>query len=426
MRHTHLDFERIAVFLVFLFYISTNAFWGYRLFHDNNLFAGLACIIPTLCFLISFRNSTSSKISTIHLLSVAMYMVIVISSGFSAKMILFYGMCTIMLFDAKISENPKYLKMFYYISFIFLLGTFIYLYFPGIYESRILPSFVGSSQYARLVKWTNRTVYLIVPGFTNQTSFNACHFIYGLGYLFCSRFAGEKFNIRKIIIAILLFISLVLTNKRAHFLFLFLALIVVYYMIGDESKRIVRIASVIAIGVLVIAGLYILISNVRFGVFIKLRQTLIDFENDEDLSGARGNLGSLAISYFLENPIFGIGWENFGIKAGNGMHTHNIYLQLLCETGIVGFSCFVSFFVYSLTTAIRNCKLAITQEERTAAGFCLFMQVFFLLYGTTGNPMYDPPYYIPYFFCCAYSIHKRYVPVVKTLPQHMKANAVRN
>jgi hypothetical protein len=361
-----------------------------------------------------------------------MYMMIVISSGFSAKMILFYGMCTVMLFDTQISEKPHYLKMFYYMSFIFLLGTFIYLYFPSIYRSRILPVFAGSSQYERLVSWTNRTVYLIVPGFTNQTSFNACHFVYGLGYLFCSSFAGEKLNLRKIIIAVLLFISLVLTNKRAHFVFLYIALIVAYYMVGDKSRKINRIASAIGISILFITVLYFLINNVRIGVFIKLRQSLADFENDDDLSASRGVLNSLAIRFFIENPIFGIGWENFGPKVGSGIHTHNIYLQLLCETGIVGFSVFVSFFVYAFNSAIRNCKLAISQEERTAAGFCLFMQVFFLLYGTTGNPMYDPPYYIPYFFCCAYSINKRYEPVVKKSaylkkrPKHMKVITVRN
>lgn len=56
---------------------------------------------------------------------------------------------------------------------------------------------------------------------------------------------------------------------------------------------------------------------------------------------------------FKEKPIIGIGPKNFreeckkiNIKKGCSTHTHNIYIQLLSETGILGFIPFVSMYSY--------------------------------------------------------------------------------
>jgi O-antigen ligase len=56
---------------------------------------------------------------------------------------------------------------------------------------------------------------------------------------------------------------------------------------------------------------------------------------------------------FKEKPIIGIGPKNFreecknvNIKKGCSTHTHNIYIQLLSETGILGFMSFVSMYLY--------------------------------------------------------------------------------
>ncbi|MDY5648766.1 MAG: O-antigen ligase family protein, partial [Lachnospiraceae bacterium] len=60
---------------------------------------------------------------------------------------------------------------------------------------------------------------------------------------------------------------------------------------------------------------------------------------------------------FLENPILGTGWYTFpeltsGLLAVD-IDAHNIFLQLLCETGIVGFSIFMIWFIVNLYKTIR-------------------------------------------------------------------------
>ena len=37
--------------------------------------------------------------------------------------------------------------------------------------------------------------------------------------------------------------------------------------------------------------------------------------------------------------------------------------------------------------------------------FSLAMQIFFLLYGFTGNPLYDREMFVPYFIACAISVN---------------------
>ena len=402
---TH-TFEKCAVFLVFLFYASTNSFWGYRLFHNSDIFAGAACLLPIFLYFIYYCAAGLHTRSTAACLIFAMYAVIVIWSSFNPKFILFYGMCVTLLLDSSISDTTDLLKRFYLFSLLFAVGSFINLFLPGLYRTVILPFFSGSSQYARLIRWTGRISYFIIPGFANQTSFNACHFVYGIGSLLCFRIGGGKNGFKKWVILGLLFICLVLTNKRAHLLFLILSLAITYYATGDSKQKGKRILILTLIGIVLLIVLNYLITRVNIGVFIKLRTMFTKIADDEDVTSGRSGLYAVAWKCFVQNPLFGIGWEKYPIMPdSNGSHTHNIYLELLCETGIVGFTVFAAFFGYALYTAVRNAKKAKSQEEKTSASFCLFMQLFFLLYGITGNPLYDPPYYIPYFIICAFSIH---------------------
>jgi len=63
---------------------------------------------------------------------------------------------------------------------------------------------------------------------------------------------------------------------------------------------------------------------------------------------------------FKDKPITGIGPKNFreeckniNIKKGCSTHTHNIYIQLLSETGILGFIPFVLMYFYSLIVFLK-------------------------------------------------------------------------
>lgn len=395
----------VIICLVLLISASTNAFWGYKLFHDSDLFAGMACLIPLAMLAVSFFMHSDRINANQLLIALAVYAVILITSGFSPKQILFYGLCVGLLMYSPAGEYKHMLKLFLILGILYALGSILYLVFPGFYKSFILPAFSGSSQYSRLVRWSRRTSNFIVPSFANQTPYAACFFIYGIGYLFCTRTRETKHWVPACGLILLFTACLVLTNKRGHFLFAALALVGTFYLSATKEQRGIRALRIALIGITAAVVLYIVINNVDIGVFRKIRRMFENLSNDEDISSGRGDLALTAFRQFLKHPLFGIGWEKFRFlpELESSIQTHNIYMQLLCETGIVGISVMGIFFAYSFRAAVRSCRFFRQGTESAAAKFCLFIQAFFLLYGLTGNPLYDPPYYIPYFLACAFS-----------------------
>ena len=94
---------------------------------------------------------------------------------------------------------------------------------------------------------------------------------------------------------------------------------------------------------------------------------------------------------------------------GNALNVHNIYIQLLCECGIIGFIAFVLFFLWNIVSAIKKLRrVALTPDcdskIRIILTFSVMYQVFFLMYGLTGNPLYDAPTLVVYILCCTASM----------------------
>jgi len=60
----------------------------------------------------------------------------------------------------------------------------------------------------------------------------------------------------------------------------------------------------------------------------------------------------LALRYWTESPIVGLGVGGFWEKPGGGMHTHSTYFTLLVERGLIGLLLFLTFFfqIYRLLT----------------------------------------------------------------------------
>ena len=81
------------------------------------------------------------------------------------------------------------------------------------------------------------------------------------------------------------------------------------------------------------------------------------------------------------------------------MDAHNIYLQLLCEVGVIGFIIFILLIIGLIVLAIKNYDSKIKNRELT----CIFIayQIYILLEGIVGNSIYDIPIQIPMGFFIA-------------------------
>jgi hypothetical protein len=216
----------------------------------------------------------------------------------------------------------------------------------------------------------------------------------------------SKYN--GIFLIIISFVALALTGKRAHLLFTCLSIVITYYRFFKKINLTIILR--IGLAVAVILTLFLLFRNTRVlsQIDVTIERFLItdDMDANEISTGRIEHLWIPAIDLFLTSPIIGIGWGEFYPLHGN--HVHNVYLQLLCETGIIGFAIFFIFFIRTLILTYQDLKKVEMSAYKQYLSFSLTMQLFFLMYCFTGNPLYDAVTCIPYFVSCAmtYSVHK--------------------
>ena len=92
--------------------------------------------------------------------------------------------------------------------------------------------------------------------------------------------------------------------------------------------------------IVVVVSVFILFynfANKNYSMFIK---RILNFSGD-DISNGRTALWRQAFDFFWSKPICGGGFETLG-KAIN-MGAHNTYIQILCDSGIIGFFLFFIF-----------------------------------------------------------------------------------
>jgi O-antigen ligase len=104
-----------------------------------------------------------------------------------------------------------------------------------------------------------------------------------------------------------------------------------------------------------------------------------------------------AYNMFLDKPLFGHGPKMFRVickdeKYAVGItpcmtHPHNFYVQLLAETGIIGFSFLFSAFAYVLYCAYRQFKSIVLRQKRYLTDYqvCLLAGILITVWPLTTN-----------------------------------------
>ena len=125
--------------------------------------------------------------------------------------------------------------------------------------------------------------------------------------------------------------------------------------------------------------------------------------NGDALNG-RTDLWEYSWDMFIQNPIIGLGFGSYTTFCNSqgfewNYMAHNIYIQLLGEVGLIGFIIFMAFFINSIIKTLKSIKRECDVQNLQLLYFSLFMQIVFLLYGLTGNPLYFPQQMIVYIIC---------------------------
>ena len=283
----------------------------------------------------------------------------------------------------------------------------IWFYFDsGFYMNHILPLY--PEQRAQLLRWYNSGC---MAGLTNHYSTNAMYVSVGLLTAFTYLRRKPK-NAVIWIWTIFMGVALLLTGKRAHILFSAVA-IVFGILMSLKSMNVQKKAITITAGS-VIAIAAIAFAFIKFPALTKFIQRFQETMDSGNVSMGRFDLWKAAIEAFKNKPIFGIGWKQYKptvsilLAKSRTYEVHNVYLQLLCETGIIGALVYYIWFVVMLVMAMKNIRDYANNDKGNGLVKCFFaliMQCFFLMYCLTGNPLYDSMMYMPYFVACGITIN---------------------
>lgn len=139
-------------------------------------------------------------------------------------------------------------------------------------------------------------------------------------------------------------IVLLLGSRRA--ILLFVVSFILFVMLIQKNKLKPILLSLLFIGIL-----YSLLMNVEVlynivGERLELTINTIFSENTVDVQ--RSSLLETGIELFLRRPFLGWGADNFEPVSRMGMYSHNNYIELLANTGIVGFFSFYSIHIILL------------------------------------------------------------------------------
>lgn len=327
------------------------------------------------------------------------------------------GLLIITFFSEKPTDYNVALKYIMFFSAFFAIGSLLQFIVPSIYRLviRMFPTGLAREINADAV------IVKAYRGFTTNTGFTASYITVGLMALFGRRHEQRKMSIGSIGYITILVFALLLTGKRGIILFLIISIIFCSIIPQRGKKKYNRMWGAF-VGISLFIILFLTFEDLLADVplFREAIETINGWTAGEDVSSGRSSLYAWAIQQIIKHPINGIGWNRFRetiighVTIRAKLDVHNVYLQLLCETGIIGFISFCMIFITGWIIAKRaycNClseKCESLTKWRPALFFAFVYETFFLLYCLTGNPLYDQVHQIMYVFSWAIVIAYRH------------------
>jgi O-antigen ligase len=227
-------------------------------------------------------------------------------------------------------------------------------------------------------------------GISPQTGNNAYYIsvFIGICYVYFLKSLINKKTSKTLLLGSLLVLAvamLIATGKRGPLLAVAIALVILTFICFGSNRLFWK--NSLKIGFFGIIGIVILINTEIF----KNLLDLIMLKQGQDFSSGRGYLWNETLAVFYNQPFSGQGLLTMRIQLG--LDTHNVFIQLLAETGLLGFS---SFLLFVLSNLIISIKKIFRNPNYIGFQMSFFFQAFFICYCFTGNPIYNLNLFLVY------------------------------
>ena len=207
-------------------------------------------------------------------------------------------------------------------------------------------------------------------------------------------FINKKLSSKNYIVILLYTVALMMTGKRMLFAIelVFIAAVIVF---SEAKGKYIKAV----LGTCIIVPIVLVLVNAIPQTQVLL-QRMSQYSGDDMLNG-RQYFWNYCLLMFSRKPLMGYGFDSFNTAFADEIHyvykgrvwdmyAHNIYYELLGEVGIIGLTIFICLLGYALYMTIRLMKNEQLIDIQKKFVFCaLGFQLMFIIYGFTGNCLYE-------------------------------------
>jgi putative inorganic carbon (HCO3(-)) transporter len=188
-------------------------------------------------------------------------------------------------------------------------------------------------------------------------------------------------------------IALLLTQSRGGLIAFASILLINACLSARDRKTRMRRVAIVLIACLVVAA--------AAGVFFQRLGEIDDFTTVSRLAIWGG-----AFTVFVHSPVFGTGFGNLRGLMGGLLNlpdgwtgdAHNLYLELLAETGLIGFLAFGILIILALRTAVRQFRTTQNEVDKMTARAIFVAICGVLVHGTVDYLFHTTPQVTVLFF----------------------------
>jgi O-antigen ligase len=284
-------------------------------------------------------------------------------------------------FLEKDTELPR--KLFFSFSFFFLILIFdsFFQYFTNynilgwqVYEDGRISSFFGKelilgSYFSRLLPFFLGLYYINISFLKKKKFLNYISLIIILSAVFCIFISAERASVLFFFISFFSLFFLLLKNRLIIFLAILLMLFSFLISYTYKNKTYLRLVNH------TVSQLESQVVEKKFNLFNYVPTTHRD-------------LYKTAFNMFDNNKFFGIGPKVFRIECKKSeyesgpmscnTHPHNTYLQLLAETGLVGFLLILFIFLILIYNFIKHLFLKLKNKILFSDPELCFLSMIFI------------------------------------------------